>query len=267
LLVGSRDEWTIDYKEVEQKFLTNSEMKKDLAPLKYDHPFSFLATSFVLDDADFREYSKNGKLNTDNKPLLEFSAPRYLHRGQQNLIQENLFKARQRNLPKNLINLNSTPKEQALLFNIAGESFLRHQAVGPAENYFAEAFKLEPKNPRTLINIARILNLYNKHLQAEGFARKAIDIDPRYALGWFHLGMLYLEQGIDYKGIEALKKGLELAPGDPMGTLQLAQIYLKEGSLNNALKIINHSLRKRRSNSSIYITLENLKREIELRLK
>ena len=53
-----------------------------------------LIDSFLLGPAEIMEYSGQGPLNTDDRDILEFSAPRSLYRSSSIEIEEGIWEAR-----------------------------------------------------------------------------------------------------------------------------------------------------------------------------
>ncbi len=243
-LMGSVEPWRFQYKEMESKFIENTQMSNDLTRVGLGHPFSLMAASFLLDDSDMRNYSKTAVVHRDDRPILEFSAPRFLHRGEGMDISRNLLAAKTKMVPDGFLSDKPDNKKMALLYNLAGEAFMRTGQANQASDAFEKAFKLNPSNPRTLTNKGRIFNAMDQHFQAEEIFKKAISLDHQYALARFHLGMVYLEQGFESKGLRLLEEGLRLAPGDPMGSLQVAQIYSQMGKNKEAEALLFKALHK-----------------------
>ena len=73
--------------------------------------------------------------------------------------------------------------------------------------------------------------------------------------------MLYLIQGMTDKGVKYLEKGLKISPGDPMGSLQLSQIYIKEGRKEEAKKILKKALSRETFNPLLQRNMEILYRK------
>ena len=75
LLVGWHDEMRIDY-TVFQKRLRNPRVRADLAEIRLDNPLKLLAT-FVTAGGGLAQFVGQGQLNTQDRPILEFEAPRH----------------------------------------------------------------------------------------------------------------------------------------------------------------------------------------------
>jgi spermidine synthase len=77
ILIGTEDKLRIDYRSLALK-LEDEKMEKDMRMLYLDSIFQFL-TTFAMGENELSEYAADAKLNTDDHPILEFSAPEGLY--------------------------------------------------------------------------------------------------------------------------------------------------------------------------------------------
>jgi tetratricopeptide (TPR) repeat protein len=222
------------------------------------HPFTLLSSTFLLGDAEFRAMAGEGPLHLDDKPTLEFTAPRSMYTNLSQFVDQKIMAYRKGGMPDGLIGFNPTKKEWAHLYNLAGESYLRQQNIDDAEKSFQKAFDVEPNYARTWANKGRIDNLRMQHFQAEKDYRRAIELDNTYALPWFHLGMLYLEQGEEDQALKYLMEGHKRAPEDPMGAMQVASLQMKRGELKEAQITVEKALAKPIASQDMNAGLQNL---------
>lgn len=242
LLLGSADGWKIDYEKITALLKNDPVVKGDLGLISLNHPFTLVSNTFLLEDADFRKYCAGSGIHVDNKPVLEFSAPHFLMKSEAIEISGGLYGAQQTMYPSGLSGFKPSEKEWVSLYNISGEGYLRSKQLEQAEKAFDNAFNLDRNDARTFTNLSRVYSIKLNHLKAEEYLKKALKIEPDYALAWFHLGMLYTEQGMEDKGLECLEKGLEISPFDPMGCLQTAMIYHKHKRDAEAKALIQKAL-------------------------
>jgi excisionase family DNA binding protein len=78
--------------------------------------------------------------------------------------------------------------------------------------------------------------------RAATFFEKAIRLNPRYNLPYFHLGTMYYEWSHFHKAIEPLKKAIELNPDQPASYLNLAMNYNRAGMYRDAEEILIQAL-------------------------
>lgn len=75
LLAGWRDELSIDFRRFREA-LEESDVRSDLAEIGLTNPYKLLAT-FVTAGSALRSYLEGAALNTEDRPVLEFEAPKY----------------------------------------------------------------------------------------------------------------------------------------------------------------------------------------------
>ncbi len=73
ILIGTPGPLRIDLARVAEGF-ANPEVRRDLQEINVVHPYQF-ANFLHLDEAGFREFTGDGPLHTDDRPILEFTSP------------------------------------------------------------------------------------------------------------------------------------------------------------------------------------------------
>jgi spermidine synthase len=77
ILIGTEDELKIDYRSLAARF-RDEKIQTDMRMLYVDSLLQFL-TSFAMGEDELSKYTADAKLNTDDRPVLEFSAPEALY--------------------------------------------------------------------------------------------------------------------------------------------------------------------------------------------
>ncbi len=77
ILVGTADKTSIDYGALARK-LKNEKIENDMRMLYVDSIYQFL-TFFTMGEEKLATYTTDARLNTDDRPILEFSAPEGLY--------------------------------------------------------------------------------------------------------------------------------------------------------------------------------------------
>jgi tetratricopeptide (TPR) repeat protein len=78
--------------------------------------------------------------------------------------------------------------------------------------------------------------------QAARFFEKAIRLNPRYSLAYFHLGTMYYEWSHFQKAIEPLKKAIELNPEMASSYINLGMNYNLAGMYREAEEVLRQAL-------------------------
>jgi spermidine synthase len=94
ILIGTLEELHIDYMSLVEKFQLEV-IERDMRMLYLDTVFDFLSC-FMMDEEALADYSADAEVNTDDHPLLEFSAPKGLY---SETVSGNLETIRQRMKP------------------------------------------------------------------------------------------------------------------------------------------------------------------------
>ena len=90
ILAGSRQPLMVDYRQVDQR-LAVPEIREALALADVASPGELVAMHYLLAEAQLREFSAGAELNTDDRPILEYSA-------QHNLGKNTLGKFQRENM-------------------------------------------------------------------------------------------------------------------------------------------------------------------------
>ncbi|MHC4636575.1 MAG: fused MFS/spermidine synthase [Planctomycetota bacterium] len=86
LLIGMDNEFSIDYPKLKQR-LADPKIRADLQSIGLDSP-AHLLSIFVMAEKTLSDFCKDLPVNTDNRPYIEFSAPKGLYDSQ--VIRKNL---------------------------------------------------------------------------------------------------------------------------------------------------------------------------------
>lgn len=78
---------------------------------------------------------------------------------------------------------------------------------------FHEALKVKPLF-EALANLAGASNQLKRYAEAEGFARKAVELSPQNGQSWNNLAISLYYQGRRQEAIQALERAAGFAPGD-----------------------------------------------------
>ncbi|MBI4669875.1 MAG: fused MFS/spermidine synthase [Elusimicrobia bacterium] len=107
LILGSNGPWNIDYDQVAENLRRTPAALAALKPYGLDDPLTFLTKDFMLTSRDIEKYTAGiTRLNTDDAPVLEFSAPKSLYvTDEQEKIVRSLKRRRSALHPDGLVNL------------------------------------------------------------------------------------------------------------------------------------------------------------------
>lgn len=225
LLVGSRQPLLLDPNRLRARFDASAGVRQDLGLLGMSDPLSILV-DFSLGNQDLDRLAKGGRLKTDDRPLLEFSAPLSLYR---QTVQRNnalVDRTRTRGLPPLTPEADPRLFEQpAFLANIALAHMRKGQAI-PAKRYLDAALSIDSRHLLALILRGQVNRELGHPFQAEADLLRVASLDPEPIGAYRELGRLYIQQGMLERAEAAFRRMQKLMPGVAEPHLHLAQVYL-----------------------------------------
>ncbi len=165
-MIGTNEKLTVNYAALAKK-LSRPNIKRLLSDIDLEDPAEFLAT-FVMNEDRVREYAGNGRLMTDDMPVVEFTGPKSLHT---NTISPNIAEFvhyREPVLPylrlpvgidDKALYEKLTKKFYAGRLNLIGRAYFAAANFNRAAAYFKEALKVDPTD-RNSIHYKRKLKFF-----------------------------------------------------------------------------------------------------------
>ena len=207
VMVGSQDPVQWDYAAMRAKFDSVPGVAEDLRAIGIWHPLAFFS-AFVLEGQDLGRLLAGVRgIHTDDHPVIEFHAPRYLYRGTAEINDE------------------VVQRPQSSTF--------------PAMTHFDEARDLDPHATYLLGFGYASLNRFD---QAIRFMREAVQRAPSNAKYWIGLGNQYRNRDRLEEAEEAYRKALAASPGESEATLDLSAILRAKGREKEAEEFLARAL-------------------------
>jgi spermidine synthase len=223
LLVGSRVPLSLDYARLARLYKTVPALREDMARAGLASPLALLA-DFALSEDDTTRYADGALLNTDDLPLLEFSAPHsiYADTVALNASMMDSFKTLEAAPGPGL-----TPGalDSAGVRHDLGLAYAHKGRPQRAIEEFTKALRQEPRHVASLVERGRALAGLRVPLRAEADFRAAVTIDPRAHAAHAELGALYQAQGMPDLAERHLRKALDIDAQNPHYAALLAQLY------------------------------------------
>ncbi len=236
LLIGSRQPISIDFPHV-QEMWKNPEIRKDFGfgGSRDPEPEIFFS-SFWLSDEELRKLAGSGKINRDNFPYLEFSAPRYLYKDTQteNYLMINSFRSAKYPAISSLIPSiegnqkfhNGVARGYAakLMFQEAAQELKLSEAINPEDAHF--------------LFVTGVLNFALENVDwALDYFNKSILQDPQFAEAHYYRGLNLLRKQQPAQAAEAFRRAVAILKENPFYLLQLANELMTAGELEKALEL------------------------------
>lgn len=193
------------------KAFENEDVREDM--IESADPLSFLSF-FVMERQGVLEFTNGHKINTDNKPLIEYTAPRNIWDRAANAIE----------------NFNSLIQAREKINFTAPKSADNKKLIDAAEKYFkGRELLLKGKVDHALRNYPDELKKYKE-------AAKLTPTDPFLGLAVFDLGFVYFNRG-DFKTATKIFEWAKLINSDLLEIhFYLAKAYQYQGLKKEALE-------------------------------
>jgi len=243
-LMGSNTPWRVDYGKVRRMFEKNEGFRQDMLRLRcgLDHPLTFLAWPFVDGDSDLRSYAGDGPVHTDDRPTLEFSAPRSFQVRKAVAIHESLASAKTTMLPDGLFGAPAPARAMALIHDLSAQKFLADGDQGRAEKHIKEALSLDPGCGRAWVRWGNLRELQGRPAEALSSYLKGLKLEPSYVEGKTLLGRWFAEHRQMDNALRELEGALALAPGYPAAAVEAGLIYLVRNRTEDARRVASSAL-------------------------
>ncbi len=146
------------------------------------------------------------------------------------------------------------PKSMAQLRRALNETMalLEEGQLAEGADRLAQAVQQDPKNYELCYTAAALLEAAQRFEDAEGLARKVIQLSPRHFEGWMLLARLLWElpDQVD-EAIEALETAAEIHPEDAEPHLMLAELLQEQDDLQGALEAALAAVKRRRDGETL----------------
>jgi len=253
VLIGTPGRLRIDLERFCAR-VSDPALQQHLATVDIGDPYVLLS-SLLMDEFALERFCREARVNSDNHPLLEYSAPRMARRGHQTTVREVVFAMAQgrRSILPYLTGLGATPdrvaavEERASLhYEVAGHllhGFLLFEDGhrSEARRLAERAYALDPDGPSTRLLLARCRCWDAHELASLGrfddgirMCREAIALRPDHLAAYMQSAKIHASRRQYGEAISALQAALEKAPRYLAGRLFLSQILYADGRTDEA---------------------------------
>jgi spermidine synthase len=222
MLVGSEHEITIDFNFIQEQF-KQPEIRDDFQLVGIRHAEGFFS-NYWLNDSALRQIAQGAAMNTDNLPLLEFSAPLSLFH---NTRKKNIkyLDAFQQNKYPTLRGLEPPVSENAIFHSQLANGLLRKKMYGKAASELEIAKQIAPDN----IEVLAVEGLYfiqtKQFEHAKQILLKVTKKDPNQAEAHYYLGQTFQALGDMDSAITHYKIATHRNPEHSECLMALAKAY------------------------------------------
>jgi spermidine synthase len=212
LLIGKDREIKIDYQIVSERMAKFPQIKADLENLCFNIPSSIFS-GYLLGEEDVQKFTALSKLNTDDLPLLEFSAPKSLYSLSTDKNFRGILRYKTSILPS-LINFELDEFQGSDFYCNLGICYFDRGLTKEALGNFLQAVKIESQNSQAHMYLGRIYLSQGLYLRALNEFNTTINLNPKETYAYYYRGKIYHRQELFYEAIKDFQKALEISPNE-----------------------------------------------------
>lgn len=213
LLIGSQQELRIDLQALTER-LQQEEVRVDLERVGIKDSYGVLG-HFLMDEQSVISYSVGAPLHTDNRPILEFSAPKNLYEAGLQANLESMEPYIGNVLPL-LINVADSEAEGKIQQYVQSRNHFIQALLFAGQNNWEEALA---ETEATLANNPGNMFVRELHVQLLGQTQQAVDslleginAVPSFAPFYIKLGDIYIHLQQYEKALELFGEALKFIP-------------------------------------------------------
>ncbi len=175
LLLGSESPLKIDIEHLQEK-MRQEGVVSDI--IEKDNPFAFMSF-FIMDEKGVSKFIEGAVLNTDNKPFIEFSAPKYIWGRSESAVQNFSELSKFRELPASIL----STQHSALITYFKGRGHIINGRIHHAKG------------------------LFDKEIEEYRIAEMENPFDPYLGFAYFELGYEYYTKGMFKDAVSVFERG------------------------------------------------------------
>lgn len=272
LILATPEKLSIDYQKLREKFII---AKPDLEKIYLNEPIDLL-TKFSMTP----NFNKT-KLNTDNLPLIEFSAARNLYNPKVSgrtyrMLLENMEQVssyltnftRYTSLVKTyldkglfipaekMLTVEYPLRDSAEYYNLLGFIYLKSKKYEQAIDVLNKGITRDRKYVDTYVNLAEVYLVKRDYDKAFNCINEALKIDSKYALAHNMKGLVYVAEKNYDEALKRFEKAQKLDPAFLQPCINQAIIYLDYINIPPAaLLVLNDALNINPKAADVYYHL------------
>ncbi|MDR7520113.1 MAG: fused MFS/spermidine synthase [Armatimonadota bacterium] len=213
MLIGSVEALRWDYRRIAGRLEAIPGVREDLQAIGIWHPAAVLA-AFALGGDDLDRLTRSvRRLHADDRPVLEFEAPRFLYADTQAPIHGLLSRLRTRPFPPvaGFDPIRDLDADATYLMGFAYASLGRPSLGIP---YMERSTAMAPDRPAFFVGLANQYRAVGRPRDAEDAYRRALALDPDHVEALVSLGEILLEAGRPAQALAYAQRALRIAPAD-----------------------------------------------------
>jgi spermidine synthase len=270
IMVGGVQRITMDYRQLARKY-GMTEIREDLQRLNIREPLALLSC-YLLDEEGVDQLVSGSRINTDVRPILEFSAPRSLYKETDRSNHDILLQYRTREFPEMENFDEQRVTGRASFWYHLGAVYDFRGLPDSARRNYEKAISVDASFAPAYVGLG--LNLYGRKNDSGAIEnlKKAISLDPSGADAYYNLAQIYHNQGLRGEAIANYRSAIRLSPHPWKYHQKLGDLLMENGKYSDAIEEYKSAMKDRtvrdqvlRSMAGAYEAIGNSKRAAEIR--
>jgi len=234
MMIGSMDKITIDYRQLAEKYNIQA-VREDLQRLSIREPLALLSC-YLLNENGVDRLVAGSRVNTDVRPILEFSAPRSLYQETAKPNHEMLLSFRTRKFPemKNFDEKRVTSR--ASFWYHLGATYDFRGFPEEARRNYEKAISTDTGFAPAYVGLG--VNLYKAGEISDAIEKleKAIALDPLEPDSRYNLAQIFDDQGMKDEAVSNYRTAINLSPRPAKYQQKLGDLLMEYGDYSAAIR-------------------------------
>jgi spermidine synthase len=258
LLVGSNHEIVYDLDAIDREIQNNTFLRKDLNSFKVFDAAGLLSC-FMLNDEELGKMSAQAPVNSDNLPLLEYSAPLNLY-GYEQVVYKNLEMINAYRIARypRMIHEPLAQSQKIRFHNAIGRAALEKGDFTTAAAEIAFSNTEQALNPGAVLNHGIFQLASQKIPEAIANFENYLAQDPASADAQFYLAKAYMAKGEVEKAAALCAKAVAATTDQYDYMMMYAQTLAQGGNVPKAVEIAEKAIEIKGMTFSNGLLLANL---------
>jgi len=241
MMVGSAEEFAFDYLQLAENYSIHS-VRADLQSLDIREPLALLSC-YILDSDGVGRLTAGSRINTDDHPVLEFSAPRGMYQDTTTANHEMLFSFRTGEFPEMEYLDQQQITDRASFWHHLGMAYDFKGMVDEARCSYEKAISIDESFAPAYVGLALNFRREGKSEEAVKNLKKAIEIDPSDAESYYNLAQIYQSQGLRDEAVSNYEQAIRLSPQPWRYHQKLADLFMEYGEYWGAIRGYDSALK------------------------
>lgn len=254
MMVGSVEPLAWDYERLRTRFQTVPGVAEDLRGIGIWHPMALFA-ALVLDGDDLARLVADVRgEHTDDRPVVEFYAPRFLYTDTAT-ANEAMVTALQTQFFPPMTNFDPARDLDPMAVYLLGFGHASLGRTDTAIKLMEDSVARDPKNARCWIGLANQYRAKGLDDSAMSAYRQALLLVPAESEATVNLAALLSAKGNNGEAETVLRAGLSVTPEEPATLTAIGKLLLETGRSTEALSLLEPAAPKHAANGELRLLL------------